>query len=64
MNHIHIKSEYVPFEEFYSHLYIKNQARRMVPDGNTEEENNVAIIISLYSSVLALALWQASAAEA
>jgi hypothetical protein len=64
MNVIHITAEYVPFEEFYSKPYIKYQARRIPRRTETAKENNVAIILSIYTSVLAMALRQECRAEA
>jgi len=59
MNHIHIVVEFLPFGEFHMRPYLTFQSSRSLP-GIAAEVTDMSFILSIYTAVLVLAIWQES----
>jgi hypothetical protein len=58
MNLTHTTPEYWPFEELWCRLYIKYHVERIRAQHQQRKVNIMAVIISVSSTILALAIWQ------
>jgi uncharacterized membrane protein YidH (DUF202 family) len=58
MNSNHTIPEYWPFEEFWCRLYIQYHVEQMIAQRKLKKVNIMAFIISISSTILALAIWQ------
>jgi hypothetical protein len=58
MNSNHTIPEYWPFEEFWCRLYIKYHVEQITAQRKLRKVNIMAIIISISTTILALAIWQ------
>jgi hypothetical protein len=57
MNHIHTIVEFLPFGEFHKRPYLTFQSGRSLP-GIATEVTDMSFILSIYTAVLVLAIWQ------
>jgi len=60
MNLIHIIVEFSPFEELGGRPHVSGEPVRTLP-GIEKEVNGMAFIFSLYTALLALAVWSENA---
>jgi hypothetical protein len=60
MNKIHFISEYCPFEELSRRPYIVCHGGRIIVQ-TTSEVMIMNIVLSIYSCILAIAVWQETA---
>jgi hypothetical protein len=58
MNLTHTIPEYWPFEEFWCRPYIKYHVEQISAQHQQRKVNIMAFIISVSSTILALAIWQ------